>query len=298
MTTPRPTTHGHLTPGHLAEPAAPTRARDRLAAFFIAPPVERHLEERLQALGRRLTRTGHIAIGSPKGGVGKTTCALLVADRLAASTGLRCLVVDADPGRGTLGSLPPEHLRCEHSLADLVGRLDRLDCAAALRPYVSLLPSGLHVLASHPIADAGSEDYLALLAALDRFYEVVLLDLGAGVTDSLARQALERADHTMLITTPELVTVDRVLHALDELVATIDVRRTTLVLNQAPTRRRERELVETILAAAEIAQQLSVPYDARLAARLDAGAYRFTDLTARTRLAITQLALSVGEAIT
>jgi hypothetical protein len=55
------------------------------------------------------------------------------------------------------------------------------------------LPSGLHLLAA-PHAAVTPADYGRLLAFLSIFYEVVILDLGPGLTAPIARLALERAD--------------------------------------------------------------------------------------------------------
>jgi hypothetical protein len=50
-----------------------------------------------------------------------------------------------------------------------------------------------HLLAA-PHAAVAPADYGRLLAFLSIFYEVVILDLGAGLTAPIARLALERAD--------------------------------------------------------------------------------------------------------
>jgi MinD-like ATPase involved in chromosome partitioning or flagellar assembly len=46
------------------------------------------------------------------------------------------------------------------------------------------------------------ELYGQLIAFLGRFYELILLDLGTGLTEPLARFALERADHAVMVATP------------------------------------------------------------------------------------------------
>ena len=54
--------------------------------------------------------------------------------------------MDANPDFGTLARLAPDDRRSERSLADLLEDADRLRTAAELAPYVSRLPTGLHVL--------------------------------------------------------------------------------------------------------------------------------------------------------
>jgi Mrp family chromosome partitioning ATPase len=160
--------------------------------------AEAELDRRLAGLGRSLSRTNHVAVVSPKGGVGKTTCTFLVGDVLARYLRLRTVAVDANPDYGTLGSLAPDRLRGDRSLADLLGRFDEIKAPGELRPYVAPLESGLHLLAAPARADViatlGPEHYERLIAFLGRFYELILLDLGTGLTDPLARYALTAAD--------------------------------------------------------------------------------------------------------
>lgn len=295
---------GHLADGRLLDtrPAARMLAWLRAALSSKAARAEAQLEHHLAAQQRRPARANVVAVASPKGGVGKTTCTLLVGDALCELVRLRCVAVDANPDYGTLGSLATDELRSPHSLADVLHELDRLDAAAALRPFVSPLASGLHLLAAPgeagAMAELDAEDYRRLLDALCRFYDVVLLDLGTGLTDPLARFALERSDQTMLVATPEWVTVERVLAALDDLGGTLDPAATTLVLNQAPADHAgDRQVIEAAFRHADVGGRITIPYDPRLRAMLDAGAYHLADLDHATRLPVKQLGLRIAEAL-
>ena len=160
-----------------------------------------------------VTRPNTIALISPKGGVGKTTSTFIAGNLLATHLKLRAIAVDANPDFGTLARLAPDDRRSERSLADLLDDADRLNTAAELAPYVSRLPTGLHVLGAprdaELTASLGPDRYGELVAFLATFYEVVLLDLGTGVAGPLARFAIERADQVVLVTTPEWVTSTR-----------------------------------------------------------------------------------------
>ena len=83
-----------------------------------------------------MSRANTIAVVSPKGGVGKTTCTFLLGNLLCSHLGMRVVAVDANPDFGNLASLAPGTRRVERSLADLVDDLDGLRTAAELRPYV------------------------------------------------------------------------------------------------------------------------------------------------------------------
>lgn len=232
-------------------------------------------DERLRALDPMLGGAARVAFVSPKGGVGKTTCTLLAGDVLSRHLRLRCVAVDANPDYGTLGSLAPDERRSDRSLADLLDAADALDSPAALRPFVSTLDGGLHLLAApsqaRAMAELGAGHYERLIGLLARFCEVALLDLGTGLTDPIARLALTRAELIVVVCTPEWVTADRVLEALRDLDGTTPTGRTIVVLTQAPARK-------------QLDRQV-----------LDAGAYDPAALARPTRLAVKRLGLTIAE---
>jgi MinD-like ATPase involved in chromosome partitioning or flagellar assembly len=297
---------GRLAEGRL-EPAGAWRPlvrslRSLRSALRGGTAREEALGRRLSATATLLTRPNHVVVVSPKGGVGKTTCTLLAGEVLARRVRLRCVAVDANPDYGTLGLLAPDALRSERSLADLLRRGDELDHAGALRPFVSPLPSGLHLLAApadpRAMADLGPDHYRDLIELLDRFYEVVLLDLGTGLTDPLAHFALERADQMLVVSTAEWVCAERVLAALDHLRATRAGERATVVLNQAPPARAvERQVIEAAFRRHEVGARVAIPYEPRLRAMLDAGALELDGLPRAMRIAIERLGLAVAEAL-
>ena len=233
----------------------------------------------------------------PKGGVGKTTSTFLAGNLLASHLKLRAIAVDANPDFGTLGRLSGEHARPSRSLAELLGDTDKLSTAAELRPYVSCLPSGLHLLAAP--ADArlaavlGPDRYGELAAFLSCFYDVVLLDLGTGVAGPLARFAIERADQVVLVTTPEWITAS----------AWCSMRSSTFSTtaqpwwSTRPSRARGPELsaVDECFRQQRLHRSVTIPYDERLALMLDSGTYSLEALGRRSRLPIKQLGLAVAE---
>jgi MinD-like ATPase involved in chromosome partitioning or flagellar assembly len=254
---------------------------------------EADLEGRLRAAGS-VTRCNTIAVLSPKGGVGKTTCTFLLGNTLASHLNLRCLAIDADPDFGTLGSLPREEARSERSIIDLLEELDTVSSSAELRQYVSVFPTGLHVLAAPSRAELMAamtpEHYGALTAFLGRFYDVLLLDLGTGVAGPLACFAIERADQSVVITTPDWVTASTVLRALEHVGSD---ERVTLVLNQAP--REGTGALEAELRRRGVEHRVTIPYDARLGTMLDSGTYSLSGLERGTRVPVKRLGLSAAE---
>ncbi len=253
---------------------------------------EAEVERRLRALPG-VTRPNLVALISPKGGVGKTVSTFLVGNLLASHLKLRAIAVDANPDFGTLARLVPDGRRSERTLADLLADADRVATAAAIGPYVSRLPSGLHILAAprDPDPTATPERYGELTAFLATFYEVVLLDLGTGVTGPLARFAIERADQVVVVTTAEWVAAAIVLEAIPHL----RHEHTTLALNKANLASPGVRAIEARFGAESLQRSVTIPFDERLATMLDTGTYSLDALDSPTRLAIKRLGLAVGE---
>jgi MinD-like ATPase involved in chromosome partitioning or flagellar assembly len=286
-----------LIDGQEAPDRALRRFRHRVDSLLVSrgEREEADLERRLRAQPG-VTRPNLIALISPKGGVGKTTSTFLAGNLLASHLKLRSIAVDANPDFGTLGRLPAERARAGRSLAELLEDADRLGTAAELRPYVSRLPSGLHLLAAPQdatlTATLGPDRYGELVALLSCFYETVLLDLGTGVAGPLARFAIERADQVVLVTTPEWITASVVLDALQHLAH----ERTTVVVNKAhPRPAAELRAVEECFRRARLHRSVTIPYDERLAVMLDSGTYSLEALGRRTRLPVKRLGLAVAE---
>ena len=257
--------------------------------------LERQLRQR-----PALTRTNLVAVVSPKGGVGKTTCAFLAGDLLASRARLRALAIDTNPDFGTLGKLAPDAGRSERSLADVIAQMERIHSAAELYPFVSATPNGLHLLAAPPNPDVMEqmtpELYGQLVAFLGRFYELILLDLGTGLTEPLARFALARADHAVVVATPEWVTSSTVVDSLQYVGGRLGAGQLSLVLNQVPPKEpADRRALEERFRRHQVPRHVTIPYDQRLRTMLDSGTYTCERLDRTTRLAVKRLGLAVAD---
>jgi MinD-like ATPase involved in chromosome partitioning or flagellar assembly len=243
-----------------------------------------------------MTRPNTVAVISPKGGVGKTTISFVLGNLLAEQLRLRVVALDANPDFGTLASLAPDDQRSRRSLADLLADSNQIESPAELHPYVARLPTGLHLLAAPAQAEVMAQVtpalYNRLLDFLERFYEVVILDLGTGITDPLAQFAVGRADQTVVITTPEWVTAAGVLGALRYL----QLEQGTLVLNQVPSGRHagNREVIEANFRRHAVETSATVPYDERLRMMLDTGTYTLSALKLGTRVPVKELGAAIA----
>jgi MinD-like ATPase involved in chromosome partitioning or flagellar assembly len=271
-----------------------TRLRDRLRALLLTAGEreEAHLETSLRRLPG-VSRTNIVATLSPKGGCGKTTSTFLTGNVLASHLRLRAVAVDLNPDFGTLADLAPDRTRAPLSLVDLLRDKDAISSPGALRTYVSRLPSRLHLLAAPTdpavMAQTTPELYGELLAFLRRFYDVILLDLGTGVTAPIATFAVDHADQVVVVTTPEWITNTKVQMALGHL----RLERATLVLNKVDGSA-ERRATERQFSRDRIAQRVAIPADGQLKTMLDSGTFSPCGLGRSTRVPIKRLGLAVG----
>jgi flagellar biosynthesis protein FlhG len=138
-----------------------------------------------------------LAVAGGKGGVGATTAAIELAEKLTRA-GWRTLLVDADPRGGDVA------MRCgveeRYSLADLLaGRRDLAD-------VIESTASGVQVVAGAPWADDTGRSPAAcrlidLLAAAGTHADVVVVDLGNN--GAAVRPVCEAADAIVMVTTSE-----------------------------------------------------------------------------------------------
>jgi MinD-like ATPase involved in chromosome partitioning or flagellar assembly len=287
---------GPLVDGRPAPSGTGGALRRRLQRLFTSQRErdEAELERRIRARPG-VTRPNTIALISPKGGVGKTTSTFLTGNLLATHLKLRAIAVDANPDFGTLARLAPDDRRSARSLVELLDNAERLNTAAELTPYVSRLPTGLHVLGAPCHADVtaslGPRRYGELVALLATFYDVVLLDLGTGVAGPLANFAIDRADQVVLVTTPEWVTSGVVLEAL----AYVRHDHATVAINKSRLDSAVAAVIEDRFRAEHLHRAVTIPYDEQLAAMLDSGTYALEALGRRTRVAVKRLGLAVAD---
>lgn len=270
----------------------------RRAARLLVSKGERQEAELERLLGQQPTvsRANVVAVASPKGGVGKTTCTYVIGNLLADRLKLRVAAVDANRDLGTLAALAPDRLRCERSLIDLLADIEQINTASELRAYMSALPTGLHVLGApadpEVMAGLGAEAYGELVTLLGTFYDLVVLDLGTGVVCGVAPFAIRRADQVVLVTTPESVASEMVVAAFEHL----EHEHTTVACNKFHARRPAdlREL-ERRLRERRLHHNIGIPFDDQLAAMLDSGTYELEVLERSTRVAIKRLGLQVAQ---
>jgi MinD-like ATPase involved in chromosome partitioning or flagellar assembly len=283
--------------GRKVRATSPIAIRARVGSLLTprAARTEARVEASLRAKAR-LSRPNVVAVLSTRGGVGKTTCAFAIGGMLAGSAGLRTLAIDADPCFGTLGSLLPDRLRANGSLSEACDALETITSAPELRRYVSRASSGLDVMAGHrpPLPP---ERLGQLLAFVSRFYDVVILDAGPGLAGGLAELALERADQTVFVATPDRPSARSTAAALRTVRARRPNRRGLIVLNKVGEQTGTHWAIEPPHEARDAWTRLGVPFDSQLRLMLETGTYGLGALDPTTRIALKRIAAEVARGL-
>ncbi len=141
-----------------------------------------------------------IGIASGKGGVGKTNVTVNLAWHLA-RRGRRVLVLDADLGLANVDILLG--LRPKWTLADvLAGQCDIKDILLDGPAGISVIPAASGV--KH-MADLGPDQNAAIvraLSALDGDFDLMLVDMAAGISDSVVTLACA-CQHVLVVASDE-----------------------------------------------------------------------------------------------
>jgi len=196
-----------------------------------------------------------IAILSGKGGVGKTTTAINLGVALA-QLGKEVVVVDANlvtPNVSLQLGLPPTPTNLN---AVLKGKAPIRDAIYTHESGIRVIPAGVSILeSSEPILT----EYKEVLAPLNDFHDIVLLDCAAGLWGSITR-AVRAADEVIVVTNPELPALIDALKSI-KMAENLRVPLRGVVLNKVngSSYDARTEVVEGILNGYKIIAR--IPYD-------------------------------------
>ena len=184
-----------------------------------------------------------VAVTSGKGGVGKTNITANLAV-LAARTGRRVLIVDADLGLANVeiiyGLKPRYHM----------GHL--LDASVPLEEVLAVGPQGVRVLAAgsgiQGLTRLDDAQKLRLVTAFDLIedaFDLVLIDSSAGIGDNVLF-FVGAAQEALLIVTVEPTSLTDAYAAVKVLSQQAGVRYFNVVVNTAPSEGAAKDIFETL----------------------------------------------------
>lgn len=150
--------------------------------------------------GRTPGQTRLIAVGSGKGGVGKSNISLNLALALQQS-GRRIALIDADLGFSNLEILLG--IRAQYTLQDVFAGRVELSAAFTLAPTgLMLISGGSGTLPGAAQSGLYVTRFAQQLAAIDGQYDLIFVDFGAGFGPYSA-EMMGLCDELLMITTPE-----------------------------------------------------------------------------------------------
>lgn len=222
-----------------------------------APPKKLKAVDAETGSGSFKRGTNIIAIGSGKGGVGKTWFSITLANALS-NMGKKVLLFDGDLGLANvdvqLGLMP------KRDLNDVIR--GRLGLDKVVQPYEE---GGFDIIAGRSgqaSLSALPSQRLALLRDqlldLARDYDVVIADLGAGV-DRTVRMLSATASSTLLITTDEPTSLTDAYAFIKLGNAAGMSQNVNIVVNMASSTREGEKTYKTLLKACENFLRLSPP---------------------------------------
>lgn len=164
-------------------------------------------ERELKALCRmHLPRVRRIAVLSRKGGIGKTTTALMLGHELAELRADHVVALDANPDAGSLGDRIPRETH--GTITDVLRQAGSLRTYADVRGLTSRAPSGLEVVSADNdprITEAlGWSDLQRVMNVLSRHYAIVIADTGTGILDPATQGVLAAADQVVVCAAPSI----------------------------------------------------------------------------------------------
>jgi MinD-like ATPase involved in chromosome partitioning or flagellar assembly len=259
-------------PRHHRDPLARQAARRVREVLGMGASREvREATARAERLRQPVTTIRRIAVLSGRGGAGKTTVAALVATALAAARPDRVLAVDAAPELGSLALLAGAS--SPRPVAGFGGAALQPQAFEDADPHLGRTDSGLWLLTGPTGADPAPRldlpAYRAAVAALSRFFAVLVTDCGPDPASRLNLGVLEDA-HALALVAPAtvdgLLSTHQTIARLRQTSAALLPRTVVVLTSQSP----DTEAVDLKRGTRTLASQgvrvARLPYDRHLAA--------------------------------
>ena len=158
------------------------------------------LREKVEMLKEQAPSSRVIAVTSGKGGVGKTSISVNLALQLR-EQGKKVVILDADFGLANVEIMLG--IRPQYNLADLIYRNMSIEEIITDGPMgIGFISGGSGVQDLVNLDKDKLKKLIAKLVKLDSLYDVVIIDTGAGISDSVIEFVLSSPE-VLLVVTPE-----------------------------------------------------------------------------------------------
>ena len=158
------------------------------------------LREMVQSSNSGMSNARVIAVTSGKGGVGKTSLSVNLACEMA-KKGKRVVIFDADFGLANVEVMLG--IRPQYNLLDLIHNNKSIDEIITNGPMgIGFISGGSGVSELASLDGDSIRLLVSKLVRLDNMYDVVIIDTGAGITDSVMEFVLVSPE-VILVVTPE-----------------------------------------------------------------------------------------------
>lgn len=158
------------------------------------------LRERVELLKEQVSSARVIAVTSGKGGVGKTSVSVNLALQFQAQ-GKKVVILDADFGLANVEVMLG--IRPQYNMADLVFNNKTIEEIITDGPMgIGFISGGSGVEDLVNLDKERIKKLIAKLMKLDSLYDIVIIDTGAGISDSVIEFVLSSPE-VLLVVTPE-----------------------------------------------------------------------------------------------
>lgn len=231
-----------------------------------------------------------LTVASPKGGVGRTPAALVLAGVIATVRGARVCVMETSEAAGQLLARAEHGATHERGLSALL-RAGASAAPAWLPSSVAPQTSGADVLGSPRLRDQLTGEHVrGLIRIVAAQYDVLVLDTGANQQSAPFTRSLEASSALLLVTTLQVDAVLALVEAITDLRRSprgnkLADRAVIVVTDDGrPTDRDLAQRLRAALAATGVSAIADVPYDPLIASGRELSLSRLTEASQRAWL--------------
>lgn len=202
-------------------------------------------------------QTRVISVTSGKGGVGKTSVVANLSLTLA-KRGKRVLILDGDFGLANLDIMLD--LKIQGTIHDVLNdRKSIKDIIVKAAPNVDVVPASSGILGACGLNVVEKARLLGLMEEIDSYYDVMIIDTGAGINDDVT-WLNSAAGEVMVVATPEPTSITDAYALIKVLNQRHKIKHFKLLVNQAKTEAEGLRVFQQMNAVTDRFLNVSIDY--------------------------------------